>query len=779
MQGTKKGAFRWNQPGLMFSGPVYLPKLYDGRNKTFFMYSWEKIKSSIPFPQTYTVPTLAQREGDFSTTLQSNGQPVTIYDPMTTRLEGGQYVRTAFPGNRIPANRLDPVALKLLDFVPKPNAAGTVTGQFNFITDQNPRTDEYDQHIIRIDQQLGDNHKFFSRYVRGNRHEVNSDAGFAHDASPWYTHWRINQGGNFDLTSTLGPTTVLSFRYGYIRHQFAIARYGDGFASGSLGFPSALVSQLPRQFFPQIAPSEYTTFGNTGSQFTFSDTHSIAETVNKVWNAHSLKFGGEFRVMFNNQQNPTSSMGTFSFNRGFTQRDALRGDSASGNSYASLLLGVPASGSLPLNVAPAYSNRYYVLFLQDDWRVSRRLTLNLGFRWDFESPQSERFNQQNAGFDQTITSALQVPGYNLKGGLAFVGADDRLPYERDLNNFQPRFGAAFQVASSTVLRGGYGLYYLPTFDHGFTNGFSQATPYVASTDGNLTPANRLSNPYPAGLDRPSGSSLGAATFLGRGFSFGYRDREIPKVHQFSLGIQQELPFRMLIDASYVGSRTRDINTAININDITAQQLQMGNDLLTQVSNPFAGLLPGTAFNGPTVPRRQLLRPFPHFDSITEDKRTIGKTWYNSLQLRVEKRYSSGVHFLASYTLSKSIEAVGYLNPQDGIGNLARVLTDQDTPHRLVLSGSWELPFFRTSSNPFVKQAFGGWQINTVTLFQSGLPIGTPGSADATGVNPKLESNSRDRWFNTCTITLTGVRQNCATTARNRRFSSRRRSPFAL
>jgi hypothetical protein len=327
-----------------------------------------------------------------------------------------------------------------------------------------------------------------------------------------------------------------------------------------------------------------------------------------------------------------------------------------------------------------------------------------------------------------------------------------------------------------VLRGGYGLYYLPTFDHGFNNGFSISTPYVASTDSNLTPANRLSNPYPAGIARPTGSSLGPATLLGRGFSYGWPARDIPKVHQFSFGIQQELPFRLLIDAAYVGSRTLDLNTSVNINDITADQLRLGNALVEQVPNPFQGLLPGTAFNGAQIPRRQLLRPFPQFDNITEEKRTIGKTWYNALQLRVEKRYSAGLHFLASYTFSKTIEAIGYLNPQDGIGNLARVLTDYDTPHRLILSGGWELPFFR-SGRGIARQVLGGWQMNTIVTIQSGLPVGTPGGAYSTGISPALEDRTRARWFNTCTVNVQGQRQNCASTSEPVAFAIQ--PPFTL
>ncbi len=764
LNGVPRSAFRWNQPGLVLGGPVYLPKVYDGRNRTFFMYSWEDIRSSIPFPQTLTVPTLEQRAGDFSKTLQANGQPITIFDPLTTRQVGNTFTRQPFAGNRISPEQIDPVARRLLDFIPKPNAPGTAAGFFNFISSPNPRTDAYDQHIIRIDQVLNSRHKFFSRYVRGNRHEVNGDGGFPHPASTWYTHWRINQGANFDLTSTLSPSLVLNSRVGYIRHQFAIARYADGFDPGQLVFPTSLVSQLPRLFFPQIEYTDYSTFGHNGSVFTFSDTYSFSETANKVISNHSLKFGGEFRVMRNNQQNLTSSFGSFSFNKGFTQRDPLRGDAASGNAFASLLLGFPASGSVPHNVAPAYQNHYWVLFLQDDWRVNRKWTLNLGLRWDYESPQSERYEQQNRGFDPSAPNPFKVPGTNLKGGLLFTDPEHRLPFIRDLNNFQPRFGVAYQVRSSTVVRAGYGIYYLPTFNTGRNNGFSVSTPFVATVDGGLTPAGRLSDPYPNGIQVPPGRSLGLATLVGQGFTYGFYERTIPYVHQFSLGFQQEFPWRILIDASYVGSRTRELQTSKGINEISAEQLQLGpTTLLAPVSNPFQGLLPGTSLNGPTVTRSQLLQPFPQFTGITEAERSIGQAWYNALQVRVEKRFSNGLSFLASYTVSKTLEAVGYLNAQEQFGQLARVLTNFDGPQRFIVSGDYDLPFFKTSrgvSGVLMK----GWAFNWIVSFQSGLPVDAPGSAVSTGIDPSLPDGQRTRahWFNTCTVNLRGARQNCLT-----------------
>lgn len=760
LAGSPRQTFRWNQPGFRFDGPVMIPKLYDGRNRTFFMYSWERIQSSIPFPQTQTVPTLEQRAGDFSRTVQINGQPILVYDPATTRQVGGSWVRDPFPGNRIPQARWDPVSRNMLNYIPLPNAPGDPRGFFNFVVAPNPRTDLYDQHILRMDQMIGSKHRLFGRWVYNDRYETNSTAGFDTVASAWYNHWRINKGGGVDLTSTLSPTLVSNFRLGYIRHEFAVAHHGDHFDPAQIGFPTSLSAQLPRQSFPRITYTDYTTFGpnwGSGSVFSFSDQWSISETLNKLISRHSLKFGFEGRLKMDNQQNPASWFGVFSFTRGFTQRDPLRAEAAAGNSFASMLLGHPASGFIPVRPALALGSRYYGLFLQDDWRVTSRLTLNLGLRWDYESPITERFNRQNRGFDWQAQSPLQLPGMNLQGRLLFADENNRLPFRRDLNNFQPRIGAAYQWTSKTVFRGGWGVSYLPTFDTGYFNGFSMDTPFVASVDGDLTPAGQWSDPYPGGVIQPLGRQ---ATMLGLGFTYSWPERVIPYVHQYSFGVQHELPGRILVDASYVGSRTRSLQTSKPINAVPAEKLALRDALLTRVPNPFAGLLPGTAFNGPTVPQQQLLRPFPQYDGITEDRRTIGESWYDSFQLRVEKRLTHGLHLLFSYTISKTLEAVGYLNGQDPFGALAKVLTTFDTPHRATLSGGYELPFAKNSSG-FAKQAFGGWQLNWIATFQTGLPVAMPNGAVSSGVDPKIKNPTSARWFNTCTLTLAGARQSCA------------------
>jgi hypothetical protein len=217
-----------------------------------------------------------------------------------------------------------------------------------------------------------------------------------------------------------------------------------------------------------------------------------------------------------------------------------------------------------------------------------------------------------------------------------------------------------------------------------------------------------------------------------------------------------------VDVSYIGSRTYSLNTSQGINEVSAADLARGAAFLNQqVPNPFAGLLPGTAINGANVVRSQLLRPFPQFTGLTEDRRAIGRAWYNSLQLRLEKRLASGLHYLLSYTFSKNMEAVGYLNAQDPIGQLASVVTQDYAPHRLMISGGYDLPLFKDSS-AWLRNIAGGWKVNGVATLQSGVPINTPGGVFLIG-DPRLPKGqqSLERWFNTCTLTATGARQNCA------------------
>lgn len=762
-QSQPRGPFLWNQPGVTANGPVVLPKLYDGRNKTFFLMSWEGIYQNIPNNPLQTVPTPANRNGDFSSAHTSAGAPITVYDPLTTPLSGSA-IRQPFPGNLIPANRVDPVSSKILAYFPQPNFAADASGFNNYAPNTGLVTKErYNAFTIKFDQMFTQNEKFSMRYVRNRRWQTGPFYGWPNPVMGPNNFQRFNQGGNGQLTSTLGSNMVITTRFGFTQHVFENIMYGGSFDPASLGFPASQVKQAQGQFFPVLSFTNYTGFGQGGNNADKSTNWNLSVAAVKVAGAHSLKFGGEFRTLLDNL--PNYAFASFAFSNQWTQRDANNADAQSGNAMASFLLGYPANGNSPYNASPAFGSHYYGLYLQDDWRISTKLTVNIGGRWDYDSPLSERYNRENAGFDATAASPIQAPGLQLKGGLLFASKNNRLPWSRDLNNFQPRIGLAWHLFQHTVFRAGYGLSFVPTFVTGQTQGFSTTTPYVASADaGTLIPTGRFSNPFPSGIFPPTGSSTGLETFAGQSITYTNPARTIPFIHQFSAGFQQELPGHILLDLSYVGSRTRELGVGKGIDELTAEQLALGTAYLnTAVPNPFAGRLPGTTINGNTVQRRQLLRPYPQFTGITRNELSVGRGWYNSLQLQVQKRLSYGFHLLMNYTWSETMEAANYLNNQYPDTALETVRVSEDLPHRLSIVAGYELPFAKHSKG-IVRAVFGGWQAQLIALFQSGRQLNGV-DAYPTGVDPFISGPKTvdGYYFNACSLSTAGVRQNCATT----------------
>jgi hypothetical protein len=768
--GVTRSAYHQNEPGFELDGPLVIPRVYDGHNKTFIMYSYELWRDAIPYPQTQTVPQALATRGNFTTTLQSNGNPITVYDPYTTTQTGtNTYTRTPFAGDIIPSTRFNPVGAKIAGYIPAPNVPGQTN---NLIAAPNSRTDAYDAHVARVDQQLNEKERFFSRFIRGYRTETNSTNGFAKEASPQYGDGRMSQGANADLTSILSPSTVLTSRVGYLRHDLWITLFTSGFDPTQLGFPASLMQTLP-PYFPSIQPSGFTSFGSGrsyGNQFTEAASWSWSETVNKIIRRHSLKFGGEFRTMLDNINSPTTNFGSFTFSATPTQQNALSGSSAAGNSIASLLLGIPTGGSAPINAALAYGFHYYGTFVQDDWRMTNKITLSMGLRWDYESPVTDRNNQQNAGFNFSAASPLQVvdplqPGVTLKGGLLFESPSNRLPYGRDLNNLQPRIGIGWHPLDKTVIRAGYGLSYFATFTPAGNQGFSISTPVVWSSDSIYPNGATLSNPYPQGILPPTGSKLGLATYMGQAVTFVNPNRVIPKVQQFSIGIQRQLPLRSVIEVSYVGSRSSDMDVSQNLNAVSmAQLLQYGGratpNLTDSVTNPFAGLLPSTNINGTTTTRQQLLLPYPQFTGITEANIPTGRSWYNSLQIRFDKRLTHGLNFMVSYTHAKWLDALSYLNAQDPIAQTPeRTLDATDTPNRIVVSGNWALPVF-THTHGVLGVFLHGWQANGIFVRQNGLPLAAPAGYYSAGIDPSLPNPSDQQYFNTCTLLTSGATDNC-------------------
>jgi len=796
--GVPIAPFHWKEPGIELDGPVYIPNVYDGRNRTFFMFSWERISDWIPTSARFRVPTELERLGDFSQTRVS-GVPITLYDPLT--LING--VRQPIPSNdlRNLGRPLNPAALAMLKYFPLPNQPLDAAGN-NFNPGANPQTDLYDVFTYQVDQVLNTANRLTATFGRGNRSQNQSYNGLDSAASNGFYHERNNLIGGAAWTSVLSPSTVLNVRAGYANHEFLMDPYAKAFGAAgltSLGWSSNLVNQLQITDFPNIGFCANTTCSSTGGNGNYmsiggttgfgggggflrtkNKVGSIGASVTKVVNRHSLKFGGQFDRVTNDRR--TLATSTFQFSPVFTQQDPAVNVAAQGNAFADFLLGYPgvptgvvANFGVPQAFSPVIFNNYFATYIQDDWRLNARLTLNLGLRWDYESPPVEQSNSQNAGFDRLVQ--YEVNGRAMTGGLRFVDANHRFPFGRDLNNFQPRVGAAYQLSAKTVVRGGAALFYLPAYgDQGYNNGYSNLTQFVQSIDGNVTPANTLSNPFPNGLIAPVGNTRGPATLVGTGgLNFSVTNRPIPKVWQYTIGIQRQLPWDFLLDASYVGTRTRQLEVAVDTNYLSVADLARGAAFLNaRVPNPYAGVLPaGTPGGQATTTNQQLLLPFPQFfGSVTAQNIPIGYNIYDAFQVRVDHRFSHAFSMIGSFTFSKNREAVSFLNPQDADPNhtldprnypsdkLLEQLAADDTPFRMRVSGIYRLPEL-TSANQLLRGVAGGWQINAIVTAQIGTPINAPSGAFATGVNPRVHNPTPSHYFNTCYIDTNGNKQNCA------------------
>src|SRR5882672_11030071 len=772
--GIARSSSHINTYGGDINGPIR-------KNKLFGAFSFEKIDQVIPDPFVTSVPTDLQKQGDFSQTYYSRDasgslQQQAIYDPFSTRDSGGKLIRDPFPGNRIPSGRINPIARGVLNLVPLGNVPGnSITNLGNLASTGATRkfTDFFPQETARVDYNISDSTRMFVRYSRnalaeerGFKFSTNSVINVA-DTSTNTPFKRENHSATIQLTKTLSASTVLDFRAGLARFLGQSgSSIGADYDLGGLGFSPQFVSQAAR-YFPRFNWSNYEGAGsNPIVNDPIAQTNSFQGSVARISGRHSIKTGGEFRLKRAYRRVPGYSAGNFSFDAGFTGGDPIRLDPSSGNAIASFLLGTPVGGYIDVNSWPALQQRLFSSFVQDDVRVTQRLKLNLGLRWDYLGPMTDRFNALNRGFDRNAASPLSVPGVTLKGGLLFAGAGgvDRGIYDKSWTNFGPRIGFAYSLNGKTVLRGGYGLIYGQSFDDpGSAPGFSQRTDMVTTIRTGI-PENTLTNPFPTGILRPVGASLGLATFVGQGFNFNDPTRNIPLTHQFSFEVQRELPGQMMVSAAYVGSRSSLLQVNRQINEIPLSALALGATELTRnAANPLAGRIPGTALNGATVQQQQLLRPFIQFTGLQEVFESIGESRYDGLQLMVYKRLSAGLNFSVAYTYSRTFERKSFANAQDS--SLIRLPAQWDIPNNLQLNGVYELPFgqgkkFASSAPTGLKQLISGWQISGIARVQQGWPIELGANTVPTGVNPKLDNYNTDRWFNTCTLLLNGTTRGC-------------------
>jgi outer membrane receptor protein involved in Fe transport len=771
--GVGKTPFKQNVFGFTVDGPVYIPKVIDGRNKLFFMLSLEALRERNPGLQAATLPTAEQIQGDFSKLTDNQNRPITIYDPATTTLRpDGTYMRTAFPGNRIPSNRISPIAAKVASFYPQPNRAPLgADGSSNYVR-LTPGSNSYDAWLGKMDWRVTQNSNVSWRYGQipwSNFAQILWGTNAA-EPSGEAPSTRVSRTWGADWTYTLNPAMVFNLRAGLARYEgFSGNIYAEGFDPRQLGFQDSLVSQFTAVQFPRFNIGVYAPLGATQVvNYETHDSYSVQPNLSWTRGRHAMKYGVEFRLYNQNRLQPGAASGNYSFDKRWTQADPLRADALSGNDFATFLLGNPVGGFVDRNIDPAYQNKYYVLFVQDDWKVRPNFTLNLGFRWDYETPRTERYNRmiRGFGFDQASPIASQVQGLNLRGGLLFAGSggEDRLAFKPDRNNFQPRIGIAWQVRPKWVVRAGYGLTYLGNSFNGPNAGFSRPTSLVATTD-NVTPAVSISDPFPrslfpSGLLQPIGSSQGLATNLGQGVAAQYLDIKAARSHQYSFGVQRTLPWNFLLDVSYVGNITQDLPVSLGLNFIPLDSLnslpveQRPGFLNAQVPNPMRNLLPGTGLNGATIPRSQTLYAYPQFSQVTIQNVPIGSQRYDSMQLKAQRRFQAGLAMQVAYTLSKTFERASVLNAQDVTLNdllntgLEKRLVEYDSPHTLGILVSYELPWgrgrrFGSSMNRWLDGFVGGWNLNVQHFVRSGSPLQFPNAAPLAARSAKFTHDQRD------------------------------------
>jgi hypothetical protein len=756
-RGAPREGHYLDQYGIEADGPIYIPKVVNGRNKAFYMFNWEGYREGNPLPLNLSVPEPEMRNGDFSKLVDAQKRLITIYNPTSGRMVNNVWTRDPFPGNVIPSNRINPIARKILDYVPLPNTStpNVDYSSYNrFVAGGDQvQIENFYNLAAKFDFNLTDRHRMFFRHANNNRRLERTDNGLKHvpGHQGYYPHTRVNWAEVVDWVSTLRPTLVLNVRVSFNRFVEANLMGGnDNFDITTLGLPKSLAAQLPNgDWFGHYEFSGYMGLGRYPST---NNTNNVVFLPNLSWlkAAHSLKAGLDARWIQYSTQNYGNPF-YLTADRGFTQKDYNRGDALSGNSIATWLLGTPSTGSSDNNLFPIFLYKYYAPWVQDDWKLTRRLTLNLGLRWDFNVPANERYNRMNRGFDKSVVNPAdklidrtQFPGFpTLRGGLLFAstGSQPRVAADIYKRAVQPRAGAAFQVGGKLVLRGGWGRYYInPSNDYLQTYGFSLSTPLVASLDNNMTPIpNLINNPFPNGIQVPGGSSLGAATYLGRGFNYVNPSFRLPLVDQFSFGFQQELPWRSKLEASYVGSRTRGLQTSKSLNayDLAFRQscnlMEGGNPLYCdqQLPNPFKGLEPfrGTSlFTANTLTRATLALPYSHFGGITELTRNDGALWFNSMQVTLETRGQGGLNLLASYSLSKMIEQTGFNDVQRSI--MQRSVYTWDRPHRLTVAAIYQLPLGKgkrwlNGTNRFWQRIAGGWENSWLMTWMSGRPWELP------------------------------------------------------
>jgi hypothetical protein len=804
----------FNQYGATVGGPVWIPRVFNGRNKLFWFFAWEGLKDAQPSNIITTVPTAAERMGNFS------ALTVPIYDPNTAVLTGTTITRTAFPGNMIPANRLNPISQAYLQYYPLPNITPLANGFDNFGNGNVPVTDNYSNELGRIDYNMSDK----SRLAFNIRHndEFQAKNNYFNNIGTGTTLTRENWGGSADEVYTFTPTMLLDLRLNFTRLNEVHGEPSEGFNPSSLGFPGYIAgtAQYPQMPFVGYSGScgsqaSIQCLGDTGASKDPSQSLQLFADVVKVMGKHSLKFGIDARQYRLDVITYGNSSGSYTFANSWTKQSSTTSTATvPGQDLASMLLGLPTAGEFDLNPFASFYSYYFGGFVQDDWRVRHNLTLNFGLRYDHDLPYSEKYGRAVDGFDKTAESPVgpaamaayalnpiaQVPvsSFMVPGGLTFASPSNRELYANSTHIFSPRVGFAWSpdvFKGRTVIRGGYGLFVAPVTVANLAitgayssnpiddqEGFSQITQFpIPSTF--QTPITTISNPFPTGIQRPVGAAAGLGTFLGQTINFLNPQVHNPYSERWNFGFQQTLSKDTVLEVVYIGNHGVHLpipTTQLNViprqflSTLPNRDTAVINALTASVANPFAGLMPaGTTLNTAKTTVAQLLAAYPEFpvgegsqsSGVIEQNADLGSSFFESINVRLEKRLSHGVTFIGNYIRSKLIEEDSWLNDTDL--SPEKRISPFDHPNHLVAAAVYELPIGKGKpvniDSRWMDAIIGGWVTTGIYTFQTGAPIvWTNGSTTTPGdyvyyggnidLNPRGVAGPSSPAFNTAAFT---------------------------
>jgi Carboxypeptidase regulatory-like domain len=768
-----------NQFGVAGGGPIK-------RDKMFFFGSYEDFRLAQDIPITTTVPTDQMKQGIFTAP-----GIATIYNPFVAPAP----TRPAFLNNTIPTGMLNPTSLALLSYYAEPTNTTVLANNYST---NGPTGSDQVEYVGRYDYTVNEKQRVFARYSywNGNTQSYNPFFNKTGTSATIYHTDNATVGDTYSFS----PKLLGDFRASYMRTIYSLLPASTGKADLAQYGPAwaTLAPQLTYNENPVPSVAGFYGFGN-------EDTHNLAITneyilsgsFTKILNRHTLKMGGEARREEFYFLQLTNSSGSFAFSSNFTNSTGLTSGSG-GNAFASFLLGTPASGNIGTGVRTGIVNDYDGLYLNDTYQVTRKLTLNLGVRWEIPGMYSEKKNRLTELLPNATDPLSAETGLPLKGQLALVDSPAYTPrtiMDARLHYFDPRVGLAWQAPMGIVARAAYGI------SHQSLNGTFGAgsaitaatTTMVSSVNGaGIIPTNLISNPFPAGvIEPPLRSPSFLSTIEGNALSGPVPTQSMPYMQQWNLGFQKEIVTGLLFDIGYVGAKATHLPVAAeNLNQLPDQYDSMGSALLNSNVNPFAGKVNSTSvLNGPTITTGQLLRPYPQFTSVTVTPPTYGNSEYDSLQAKVVKRFKTGGTLSGNYTWSKNIadadtgfgflesNGVGAIQDYDNIRG-SRSLTSFNVAQRVVVSYVADLPFGRgqrwgNDVTGVAGQIISGWRVNGISTFQSGFPLPLTASANslssfgagtirpnvAAGCNKKITGSAQSRlgeWFNTSCFSEPGA-----------------------